>query len=59
MQKLFCYDLNIFMLSIIITKYIFRFIKKVGLNLEIPGGTRIIDATGKLVIPGKIFVFKI
>ena len=31
----------------------FRFIKKVGLNLEIPGGTRIIDATGKLVIPGE------
>ncbi len=38
-------------------KLIFRFIKKVGLNLEIPGGTRIIDATGKLVIPGKTFIF--
>lgn len=31
-----------------------RFIKQVGSNLDIPGGTRVIDATGKLVIPGGI-----
>ena len=30
-----------------------RYIKRVGLNLEVPGGTRVIDATGKLVMPGK------
>jgi len=29
-------------------------IRAVGKNLEIPGGTRIIDATGRLVIPGGI-----
>jgi dihydroorotase-like cyclic amidohydrolase len=32
--------------------FVFRIIKRVGLNLEIPGGTRVIDATGKLVMPG-------
>lgn len=31
-----------------------RYIKQVGTNLDIPGGTRIIDATGKLVMPGGI-----
>lgn len=31
-----------------------RLIKQVGKNLDIPGGTRIIDATGKLVMPGGI-----
>ena len=29
-------------------------IKQVGSHLDIPGGTRIIDATGKLVMPGGI-----
>ena len=31
-----------------------RLIKQVGSNLDIPGGTRIIDASGKLVMPGGI-----
>ena len=31
-----------------------RYIKQVGTNLDIPGGTRIIDAAGKLVMPGGI-----
>ena len=31
-----------------------RLIKQVGTSLDIPGGTRIIDATGKLVMPGGI-----
>ena len=31
-----------------------RTIKQVGLNLEIPGGARVINAAGKLVIPGGI-----
>ena len=29
-------------------------IKQVGPNLDVPGGTRVIDATGKLVMPGGI-----
>ena len=29
-------------------------IKQVGSHLDIPGGTRIIDASGKLVMPGGI-----
>lgn len=28
-------------------------IKEIGQNLVIPGGTRVIDAKGKLVMPGK------
>ena len=32
----------------------FRIIKEVGTNLTIPGGTKVIDASGKLVIPGGI-----
>jgi len=31
-----------------------RLIKQVGTDLDIPGGTRIIDAAGKLVMPGGI-----
>ena len=31
-----------------------RLIKQVGTHLDIPGGTRIIDAMGKLVMPGGI-----
>ena len=27
-------------------------IKEIGQNLVIPGGTRVIDAKGKLVLPG-------
>ena len=34
--------------------YLSRYIKDVGQNLMVPGGTRVIDATGKLVIPGGI-----
>jgi len=34
--------------------FIFRHIKRVGLNLEVPGGTRVIDATGKLILPGTL-----
>ena len=30
--------------------------RQVGSNLVIPGGARIIDARGKLVIPGELFV---
>ena len=29
-----------------------RVIKQVGQNLNVPGGTRVIDARGKLVMPG-------
>lgn len=32
-------------------------IKQVGRNLIIPGGTRVIDARGKLIMPGKSFIF--
>ncbi|XP_040575034.1 dihydropyrimidinase [Lepeophtheirus salmonis] len=31
-----------------------RLITKVGQNLDIPGGTKVIDATGRLVMPGGI-----
>ena len=31
-----------------------RIIKQVGPNLDVPGGTRVIDARGKLVLPGGI-----
>ncbi len=37
-----------------LTIFIFRHIKRVGLNLEVPGGTRVIDATGKLILPGTL-----
>ena len=29
-----------------------RIIKQVGTNLQVPGGTRVIEAAGKLVMPG-------
>lgn len=31
-----------------------RLIKEVGVDLYVPGGTRVIDATGRLVMPGGI-----
>ncbi len=30
--------------------------RQIGLNLVIPGGTKTIDATGKLVMPGMFFL---
>lgn len=48
--------------------FIFLFIhftssRQIGLNMVVPGGTKTIDATGKLIMPGdytknKSFIFK-
>jgi dihydropyrimidinase len=37
--------------------FIFPICRQIGRNLIIPGGTRIIDARGKYVIPGNLYNF--
>ena len=34
-----------------------RIIKQVGTDIQVPEGARIIDATDKLVMPGKFYTF--
>ena len=34
-----------------------RIIKQVGTDIQVPEGARIIDATDKLVMPGKFYIF--
>ncbi len=32
--------------------------RQIGLNLVVPGGTKTIDATGKLIMPGNSYGYK-
>jgi len=37
-------------------QYFYLFYREIGRNLIIPGGTRTIDARGKYIMPGELFV---
>ena len=46
---MFCFMSNFFLHN-----FFFVELCQVGKNLSVPGGTKIVDASGKLVIPGGI-----
>ena len=53
-MKYFHGNIEYFAMIVNLISLTFRHIKRVGLNLEVPGGTRVIDATGKLILPGTL-----